>query len=705
VTVTAPASREDLRFRRDIEGLRAVAVIAVVAYHAGWLSGGYVGVDVFFVVSGFLITRLLLDEMRHTGRLSFAAFYARRARRLLPASVLVLVFTVVASWIVLSPLQMRTVAGDAKGAALYVANYRFAAQRTNYLGPHGPSPVQHYWSLGVEEQFYLLWPLLLFVLVRFGRRVRTPAILAIVVVVSFVWSARLTVTNQPWAFFSLPTRLWELAAGGLLAFAATRLAGLRPSVATVVGWGGLAVIAWSMIRYSASTSFPGFAALAPVLGTVAVIGAGCAAARKGPIVMLRQPLAQLIGRSSYAWYLWHWPILVLAAAWVARPLSTVQTVALVALSAGLALLTTVAVERPIRTSRLLSWRPRRSFALAAGLTGVALFATYAAALTIPDLRGHGTAAVLSPQLPLVAPDARGKPPTTVPPLTRVLDQVDTKLLAALHVNAMPENVQPPLGRAAADKATPFVDGCDNTYTDAVVHECAYAATDARTTIVLFGDSHATQYFPAFDFIARVRHWRLVVLSKTTCPPFELTLFSPVLDRTYSECDAWREAAFARIARERPALVVLGAARHYDASYHFSVYGPEWLAGIHSSIERIRQMGVPVMVLGPTPKPPFDVPSCVSGHLNDVQACATPITQAVNVPGRQAERSVAVGAGARYVDVSHWMCLEQTCPAIVGNLLVYRDDNHLTTGYAAWLTPVIDAEVELAMTRSPATRVA
>jgi peptidoglycan/LPS O-acetylase OafA/YrhL len=700
-----PASREDLRFRRDIEGLRAIAVLAVVIYHAGWLSGGYVGVDVFFVVSGFLITRLLLDEVRNTGGLSYARFYARRARRLLPASVLVLVVTLVASWIVLSPLQMRTVVGDAKASALYVANYRFAAQRTDYLGPHGPSPFQHYWSLGVEEQFYLVWPVLLFVLLRSVRRARTPAALALLAVVSFVWSTRLTVTNQPWAFFSLPTRLWELAAGGLLAFAATRLRTLRPSVAAVAGWAGLGVVVWSMVRYSSSTSFPGVAALAPVLGTVVVIGAGCAVTRNGPIVILGRPVAQLIGRSSYSWYLWHWPILVLAAAWVARPLSNAETFGLVALSAGLAWLTTVAVERPIRTSRVLSWRPQRSFVLAAGLTGFALLATYTTAQAIPELRGHGTATVLRPRLPAASPAGRGKSRAGVPPLTKALEQIDAKLAAALHVSSMPANVQPPLSGAGGDKARPFLDGCDNTYTDAVVHECAYAATDSRTTIVLFGDSHATQYFPAFDFIAQVRHWRLVVLSKTTCPPFDLTLFSPVLDRTYSECDQWRDAAFARIARERPALVVLGAARHYDASYHFSVYGPEWLAGIRSSVERIRGMGVPVMVLGPTPKPPFDVPSCVSAHLNDVQACATPLAQAVNVQGRRAEETVAERAGARYADVTRWMCFDGSCPAIVGNLLVYRDDNHLTTGYAAWLTSVIDAQIELSIKQPGETPVA
>jgi peptidoglycan/LPS O-acetylase OafA/YrhL len=696
--VKPAAAAEDLRFRRDVEGLRAVAVVGVVLYHAGYMSGGYVGVDVFFVVSGFLITRLLLDEARHNGRISFAGFYARRARRLLPASVLVLVCTVVASWFILSPLQLRTVLGDARASALYVANYRFAAQHTDYLGPHGPSPFQHYWSLGVEEQFYLLWPLLLFVLLIYARRVRGPVVLALLAVISFAWSVHLTTTNQPWAFFSLPTRLWELAAGGLLAFAANRLRTLRPSVAVVVGWSGLALVVWAMVRYSASTAFPGVAALAPVLGTVAIIGAGCAFSSRGPILLLGRPVAQSVGRSSYAWYLWHWPILVLAAESLGHALSTLQTWVLIALSAALAFATTAYVERPIRMARELSWRPSRSFALAAGLTGFALVTVSVTAQAMPELRGHGIAAVLRPQLPASSPPRHGEASTAVDRVDAALTSIDAKLRTALGVRAMPANIQPPLANAAADKATPFLDGCDDTYTDAVVHECAYADTQSPTTIVLFGDSHATQYFPAFDFIAQVRHWRLVVLSKATCPPFELTLFSPVLGRTFSECDQWREQAFARIAQEHPALVVLGAARHYDSSYHFSVYGPQWIDGIRLTVERLHRLAVPVIVLGPTPKPPFDVPSCVSGHLDDVQVCATPLTQAVNMEGREAERAAARGAGARYVDVSEWMCAEHMCPPIVGNLLVYRDDNHLTTVYAAWLTPVIDAEIKLAMSQ-------
>src|SRR5829696_1207676 len=300
------------RFRADVEGLRAVAVLAVVVYHAGLsqVGGGFVGVDVFYVLSGFLITGLLWEELQTTARLRLGAFYGRRARRLLPAAVLVLMVTLVASWVWLSPLQARGAARDAAAAALYVANYRFALQRTDYLADASPSPLQHYWSLGVEEQFYLLWPVLLLAVFLAGRRlrVRSPARAAAVVLAlagagSFALSLRLTAVSQPWAFFSLPTRAWELAAGGLVALAAPRLRRLPGVAAATVGWLGLEAIAWSITRFSAATPFPGAAALFPVGGTAAVLAAGCAAPRLGPGRVLGWRPLQAAGKLSYSWYL------------------------------------------------------------------------------------------------------------------------------------------------------------------------------------------------------------------------------------------------------------------------------------------------------------------------------------------------------------------------------------------------------------------
>ena len=341
-------------FRPDLEGLRAVAVILVLLYHAQvpWVSGGYVGVDVFFVLSGFLITGLLARELAATGRVDLPAFYARRARRLLPAASVTLLVTMVASALVLPPLRVPDVAGDTVAAAFYVSNMRFAIQATDYLGSAlPPSPVLHFWSLGVEEQFYLFWPaLLLFASgVAFrARRVsdglrRLAIILAITFVLSLAISLWLTDVAQPWAFFSLPARAWELALGALLALpAAGRWVPAR--AAPWLGWAGVVMVVLSGLVLDEATKFPGVAALLPTMGSALVIAAGLRAAGLSPDAQataaspdaqadaspdaqadapprrnLRRfavPAAVLglaplrfFGRISYSLYLWHWPIL------------------------------------------------------------------------------------------------------------------------------------------------------------------------------------------------------------------------------------------------------------------------------------------------------------------------------------------------------------------------------------------------------------
>jgi peptidoglycan/LPS O-acetylase OafA/YrhL len=704
-----PTSSRSHPHRTDIEGLRAVAVIAVVLFHAGFTTGGYVGVDVFFVISGYLITGLLGRELREHQRLSFAGFYARRARRLLPASVLVIVVTVLASARWLHPLAARDVVGDARSAALYVANYHFIAQRTDYLNTAAPSPLLHYWSLAVEEQFYALWPLVLLGAAALARRTRRAsafaAVLVAIGIVSFFLSVRVTHTSAPWAYFSLATRAWEFVVGGLLALVVHRVEGLHRPTAAIVGWLGAFALLWSVVHFGAATAFPGSVAAIPVLATVAILTAGAAAPARGVSHLLSRRPLRAGGRISYSWYLWHWPVLVIAPAVVGRSLGRPVNLVLVVASGALAALTTRMVEEPLRFAPRLAAPPRPTLAAAAALTAVALVATAVAAQSLPSLRGARPATVLtaSHATAPIASSARTAAPE--PAVARVIDALyrsdEHTVAAATHADAVPSNLQPSLEHAHADKARPFLDGCDDTFTDPTVHRCTYGAPDGRSTIVLLGDSHAAQWFPAFDEIANERRWKLENFTKAACPLFVTKLvWSPVLGRHFDECTTFVRSALARIAAERPAVVVIGIARHYGPENHFQVFAPPWIDGLRTTVRELRTTGAKVVLLSQTAHPATDVPDCLSGHLRDIAPCEQTTARAVDSNGLAAEAATAQAAGARFVNLTPLMCSATTCPAIVGNILVYRDDNHVTTTFAKWLAPVFDAELQATLMSRP-----
>ena len=670
------------------------------------------GVDVFFVISGYLITDHLWREVHDNRGLSFRGFYARRIRRLLPASFLVLAVTAVASAAILPPLTARAVLKDGVACALYVGNYRFALLQTNYLtASAAPSPFQNYWSLGVEEQFYLVWPAVLLLASlawsrrRYVRPSRASAAIAlgVIAVTSCAFSIWLTHASEPWAFFSLGTRAWELAVGGLIALGAPAIGRMRGR--PLLGWVGLGLVVWSIVTYTSSTPFPGTAALVPVLGTAAIIAAGSGPAPShGPVQILRRSPMLVIGRVSYSWYLWHWPLLILVPAALGHPLSLAQNLSVAALSFVVATATFVLVERPVRTSSWLTSRPRRSLNLGAALTVAAVSACFLSVLSLPNLTGTGRAPVAAAALrqsTKAQEAASSSQSNTAQAQLRVgTAAIHEQVVRSITVQDVPVNLQPSLPDANADEPPVFVDGCLDSYTDSSLQPCTFGDTSSDTTVVLFGDSHAAMWFPAVDQAARQFGWKLITWTKATCPPFPLPIFSPELGRTFTECDEWRADVLDQIAAIHPALVILGVARHYTDIYNFTPYSPVWLSGLGQEVGAIRQLGAQVMVFGPIPKPPFDVPGCLSAHLTDATACTVPLGVGINASGMAAEKSVVTQNGGSYVDTEPWFCTTSTCAVMVDNLVVYRDDNHLTQTYASFLTPVVESEWKLAMAGPP-----
>jgi peptidoglycan/LPS O-acetylase OafA/YrhL len=644
---------------------------------------------VFFVISGFLITSQLARELRSDGRISFLTFYARRARRILPAAMLTLIVTAVASALLLNPLAAKRALDDVLSAMYFGANFHFAAEGADYFNAGlSPSPIQHFWSLAVEEQFYIVWPLLLvvssLVWLRVRRRdrterVRRPVIgavvivLAIVAAISLMASIRQTPTSPSWAYFSIVTRAWELAVGALVALALPLVARLDRRLAIPLSWVGLGCIALAAALFSRTSSYPGDSALLPVLGAAAVICGGSAVAsrRLGAEALLRTPPFQRLGALSYSWYLWHWPALVLAPAVLGHALSEIQAVAVAVLSLGLAAMSFVLLERPIRRIEIVVRRP------ALGLSvGAALAAT---AIAIVALSGS----LVGPLASTAAAPARLA-------AHHKLSSLRADLIAGARTVKVPSNLRPRLTAMPSALPRIIADGCELAYGRDQIKPCVYGDPGSHSTVVAFGDSHAGHWFDALNWISKRRHWRLVVLTKEGCTPAEVTF----RDDAHSLCARWREKAKARIASLHPSLVIVSWARWIEpeAKHKAGVptgYGGAWQDGVADIFEFLRRSAKQVIFISDTPYLPQSAPDCVASHVSDVRPCSNQRRAATILPTiKAAELRIAKQEQIKSIDPTSWFCAPRVCPVIVGNILVYHDKSHMTNEWSRFIAPVL-----------------
>ncbi len=647
-------------FRPDIQALRAIAVLAVLLYHAGvpFLPGGYVGVDVFFVISGFLITGQLVGSIARNGKLRFADFYTRRIWRIVPTALVVIVLTGIAALIWVPPLQLTSVFQDAAASALYVPNFLFAFQGTDYLANTTPSLFQHYWSLGVEEQFYLIWPALIALIWAFTRRTRSRLTwLVIIVALSLVLCVAVTFWKQPFAFFLLPTRAWELGIGGVLAVAVTRWKMAVPAAArTVLGSLGLVAIVVAIVFFTGNTPFPGYAALLPVVGTVLVIFSGSFGAIPVLSPLFRPRWVQFIGLISYPLYLVHWPLLEVPQAAVGynNPLPLWLGLALAVVGVGVAYLLHRFVEQPLRGFRKRRGvQGFRSLLLGVGVP-VIVAALAIGCLFLALLRPLSTAEAA----PVSAPQA--------PPVQTAF---------------VPANLTPALRSAEADNPILYSDGCHVGYATAVAQSCSFGSP-AAPVIALFGDSHAAEWFPALLQWAESAGYQVDAFTKNSCPSAEIA--TDRVGAAYVACDEWRASVIVALKAHPPALVVMSNSAKQILSGGNANFDTRWSAALGATVSQLTPV-TKVAVIADTPDFGASPVTCLSAHLTSAMDCARARALAISSTLSSAEAQAVGAAGGVTIDLTDYLCSATECPAIIGNVLAYRDAEHLTATFSRSLS--------------------
>lgn len=679
--------------RRDIQGLRAVAVLSVIAAHAGitGFDGGFVGVDVFFVLSGFLITSLLVREGSRAGRISIAGFYARRARRILPAATIVLVAVVGFSAVELSYTASEQAADDSLWAAVFLANIHFARQGTDYFAEGlPPSPVQHYWSLAVEEQFYVVWPtllaLFLIAVARHNRR-RTdraprspwPLITTVAVLLcaaSLTWSIIQTRTQPTEAYFSSATRAWELGAGMLLALGATRMSSLPRSVRHALTVGGLAAIALAILTYGPETPFPGYHALLPVLGTTAVLAAGLGTdgVGVGRLLMVR-PMTWL-GDLSYSLYLWHWPVLILWAERNGAERGPLETTALLLATLALSAASYYLVENPLRNSRHLrpQWRSLALWPSAVAITLVVVLGTQAQ--TGQQLEDRIAA---SQQYDDLRTDLGG----------------DLAVADELARSTSPQRADAPIEFALAD-----LDALDDLRRDlwnfryrcyvpqdeVEAKICPVGDTDSDRVMVVIGDSHIGQWLPAFDALGAERGYQVIPLIKLGCPPFDVDLMVPRTTTRYQTCSDFQDWAVEEVGRLEPDVVYVGG----RGMPRNMVAEPEdradaWAAGVRSTIEQLAPLTPALRVVGDVSLLEFEPIDCLTDAAATMGSCSSPEAPRV-LDANRLTRQVSEHEGVPYLDVTPLACFEGRCPAFAGGRMVFANVDHLSMDWVEHVLP-------------------
>ncbi len=619
--------------RRDIQALRGLAVLAVVLYHVGGFGfhGGFLGVDIFFVISGYVITKKLSQTEGSLGDV-LKDFYLRRVRRILPASVLVIALTLLGTYLFLSPLSFHRLAMDGFAATFFVPNLFFLHQQTDYLNQGlDASPFLHYWSLGVEEQFYLIWPLVFFGV--FKKKI-LPVLISLVFFagLGIIWTSH----NSVQSFYLPFTRFWEFMSGAALIYLTplsrrwsngenNKRSGLAAFCALLTWF----VAIFSTIFITSDHPTPGLTTLIPVVAAVGIIAIGFNAA-------LLRPLAWL-GDISFSLYLLHWPIIIYFASGKSS-LTLPTRIFIVALSIALAALLYYFYENPIR----------RSKRIAAKSLVVLMVALLVGGLSAASLQA-----------------------------------------ASSHITTSTK-------RFSIDTSEPIIyaNGCHLPFgATSGKRSCVFGDTSAKRSIALVGDSHAAQWFTGLDAAAKSHHWKLLALTKSSCPPAIWAISrAGSLD---TSCIAWAKQVRSQLAASKPEIILLSSytqyqyviAAHTALSSQATMAGPtyadKWSAGLNDFIAPLlHNPSSRVVILGDTPNPPVNSPSCLAKNLRSPTRCNFSYLPS---NATSATKSLAQRLGLDYIDPTSWLCALNKCSAIIGAHNTYRDASHISVPTATYLS--------------------
>ena len=601
----------------QIQGLRALAALLVTIFHARLVPGGFIGVDIFYVISGYLITGLILREIEQTGSLDLNAFYQRRIKRLLPTSVFVLFITAMVGMFVLPAITRDALGRDLFAAAAYISNYLFAWWQNDYQNLNAtPSPFIHYWSLAVEEQFYVVWPILLLLLARYGRRAIFWGI-SITTVLSLLLSVYQTQTSPIWAFYSLPTRAWELGVGALLLFVPEKVWRNR-----FIPWLGVIGIAIATFNFDENTAFPGINAVLPVFATALLIGSISIWPRAFNDLSNNR-ISQWLGAISYPLYLWHWPALVLPSSALGRPLRIRERLFCILLTVVLAHLTSKFIEQPLRHKKI---------------EGKKVYLFFVA--------------------------------TTI-----------TSLVAGLIISATSSSMISVKGTNykfnlidVMEKPAVYGDDCHVNYGETKSGYCTYGDTKSNRTLVLYGDSHAAQWFPALEQIALERGYKLISLTKSACPAVD----APREDQGAFKnvhCEKWRQNSIARIKSIHPDAVITSSFQYFTPPSGFPSKSRWWDDGQRRLLSELRGSSNHLIYISDTPRPLRDIPNCLASR--DSHTCDS----------TEKTRNVIIN-GFEKIDPTPWLCTSY-CPAIKDGYVVYRDASHISVAASLALKPELE----------------